>query len=177
MTKATREGRPPRRIEAIHALKAWLDLCREFPLLVDLEIKVQSGGLTSFEVQRSLDDACSKMLSTPPLRALPSEPGKSREENLRSAAEHFQAASHHLAMMQQIKSSVERACSEAEGSVQHCKKLDVSHSSDAVATRCPCNRMCCTGSKGCRADKPNLASYHGFTARADGSHPERAVDR
>lgn len=121
MTKANREGRPLRSIESIHALGAWSAICRNFRPLVDLEAKVQTGNLTPSELRTLFDDACSEMLSAPFLQMHPSEPGKSREERLRSAAENFQAISHHLAIMLQLKTSVETAWTQAEALLQHWK--------------------------------------------------------
>jgi len=67
------------------------------------------------------DDACGEILGAPAAKHPTSEPGNSREERLLSAAKTYQAVSHHLAMMQQVRSLVEKACSEAESSVQHWK--------------------------------------------------------
>jgi len=114
----SKEGRPPRIIESIHALNAWNELCRKYPRLAEIERRVLEGNLTLDQAQTLFDDACADMLSWSPLYPLPSARGTSREQRLLSAAQHFQVASSRLAMARQLKGAADRACSEMEIAAQ-----------------------------------------------------------
>lgn len=123
MSKTNDRGRPPRHIEGSHALAAWNVVCQNFPMLAELDIKMQGGDLTVFELQALFDGVCREIISTPSMQLSSSDPGKSREERLRSAAEDLQIASRRLAMTAHLKNSVDRAWSEADALVEHWKNV------------------------------------------------------
>lgn len=118
----TKDGRPQRRIAAIHALDASSDLTARFPQVAALQMAMTTENLPKAQLDEALEAACEEIAAQPErIKAVADADGS--QDGLLTIALTLQAAVQDVSLLRHLSASIAAATDRAETSVAMLKDI------------------------------------------------------
>lgn len=118
----TKDGRPQRRIAAIHALDAWSDLTARFPQVAALQMAMTTSNVPKAHLEAVLEAACEEIAAQPDRIKVVVEAAGSEDQVLTLALA-LQAAVQDVSLLRRLSASIAAATDHAETSVATLKDM------------------------------------------------------
>lgn len=118
----TKDGRPQRRIAAIHALDAWSDLTARSPQVAALQIAMTTWNVPKADLDAALEAACGEIAAQPDrIKALADADGS--EDNVLTLGLALQTAVQDVSLLRRLSASIAAATDHAETSATRLKDM------------------------------------------------------